>query len=366
MDDVPLSSDRDRFSVGMLVPVAIAALVANAIGGLLSPGWIGVASEKIAARWALWGTVTPLTAALLGIGTTMALVMAAVANPRTSISTRIVATFGAGLVLTLVAAAFRAALDPTHLIVLFAGAFAVLVSAAVEALTPPVTRAVGVQLALLAFAALMRVLGWGLAWWAGTKGHPGAVPWSQYAAGAALVLELVGQAFVAVYLLYRPGWLGTATVVIAIATAFFFSTWALRTDFDPAHAGGLRDAFQRALSLRIQGGGPVPSWVDADAAQQEIAFLDHSVRMPLLPLVFAELASVTLAIAAMITAIGRSLPVASLYAAIALALLSRGQVDTPLRALELAVAALGALVLSRGARVRYATTARQSERPPPM
>jgi len=64
--------------------------------------------------------------------------------------------------------------------------------------------------------------------------------------------------------------------------------------------------------------------------------------------------------------IGRTLPLASLHAAVALALLSRGQVDTPLRALELAVAALGALVLSRGARVRYATTARQSERPPPM
>src|SRR5690349_12281964 len=98
--------------------------------------------------------------------------MAAVANPRTSISTRLVSTFGAGLVLTLVAAAFRNVLEPTHLIVLFAGAFAVIVASAVEAISPPSTRAFGVMLAIWGFSALMRVGAWGLAWSATHKNHP--------------------------------------------------------------------------------------------------------------------------------------------------------------------------------------------------
>ena len=360
-EELPVASPRDRFSVGLILPFAIAALAANAIGGLLAPGWVGVAGERAAARWQWWAAATPLTAALIGIGTTIALVMAAVANPRTSVSTRVVATFGAGLVLTLVAAAFRAPLEPTHLIVLFAGAFAVLVASAVEAIAPPFTRAVGVLLGVLAVAALLRVVGWGLAWTAAARGHAGALPWAQVAASAALVLELVAQMFLALYLVYRPGWRGALSIVLAIAAAFLLAMWTLRTDFDPTGAGGLRDAFQRAVSLRVQGGGPVPGWIDRNAAMQEIALLDPTARLPLLPLVFAELASITLPIAAILGGAGRSV---ALYAVVALAVMSRGQVDAPLRALELAVAALGALVLSRGARVRYATTARGSERPP--
>jgi hypothetical protein len=64
-------------------------------------------------------------------------------------------------------------------------------------------------------------------------------------------------------------------------------------------------------------------------------------------LVFAEALSVTLPLACLASATRASLP---MLAAIALATLSRGQADTPLRALELALAALAALTLSRVAR----------------
>ena len=361
-EELPVSAPRDRFSVGLILPFALAAVLANAIGGLLAPGWVGVAAERAAARWQWWAAATPLTAALLGICTTIALVMAAVANHRTSVSTRVVATFGAGLVLTLVAAAFRTALEPTHLIVLFAGAFAVLVASAVEALGPAVTRAVGVLLSVLAVSALLRVVGWGLAWSATARGNTVALPWAQIAASAALVLELVAQMFLALYLVYRPGWRGALSVVVAVAAALVLAMWTLRTEFDPTQTGGLRDAVQRAISLRVQGGGPVPGWIDRNAAMQEIALLGPAARLPLLPLVFAEIASITLPIAALIGGTGRTV---ALYAAVALAVMSRGQVDAPLRALELAVAALGALVLSRGARLHRTTSVRGSERPPP-
>ena len=363
-EEFPLHQTRDRFAVGLMLPLALSVLAANAIGGLLAPGWLGVGSELAANRWRWWGTVTPLAAALLGIGTSISLVMAAVANPRTSISTRLVSTFGAGLVLTLVAAAFRNVLEPTHLIVLFAGAFAVIVASAVEAISPPTTRAFGVQLSVFGVSALLRVGAWGVAWSASNRAHPDAMKWAQACAGGALILELVAQALAVAYLASRPGIRGKILAPLALGGALFLALWTVRTTFDPDTAGSLRDAMQRAMSLRVQGSGPLPWWVDRASALSEIALLDPGApaRASLLPLVFAEYASMTLAAAALLSA--RSTTI-GLLAALAVALASRGQIDTPLRALELAVAALAGLVLSRGARVRYATTARGSERPPP-
>ncbi len=359
-EELLLNTGRDRFGVGLLWPMAIAALAANLIAGLLAPGFIGSAGNALASRWRWWATITPLAAAILGIGSVIALVMAAVANPRTSISTRIVATFGAGLVLTLTAAALRGKLEQTQLIVLFAGAFAVLVASAVEALAPPPTRALGVMLGLLALSSLLRVAGWGLAWSASHKNYPSALGLGQTAASVALVLELLAQGFAVLYLFYRPGFRGAIAAVIAVGAAFALSMYTLRTVYDPNAAGTTREALQHAVSLRVQGLDPLPSWVDRAAGIQEIALLEARHRLGLLPLVFAEFASLTLPLAAFASV---SRPTLGLVAAVSLAVLSRGQVDTPLRALELCLAALGALVLSRGARVRQASNARQSERP---
>jgi len=360
-EELPLPTGRDRFAAGLLLPVALVAIAANAVGDLLAPGWVGVGGDALVHRWRWWGTVTPLAAAMLGVVTAIALVMAAVGNPRTSISTRMVATFGAGLVLTLVMASLRDVLGPKILIVIFAGAFAVLVAGAVEALSPPATRGLGVLLALYALSALLRVSGWGLAWSA-THGHPQMTGLARAAASGSLVAEIGGQAFAVLYLIYRPGWRGAIFALVAIGVAFIGSTWALGTTLDAA--GTFRDALQRALTLRIQGSGPSPSWVNPMAMSHEIALLDRGVRLAVLPLVFAELASITLAMAALGAASRPNLP---LVTAMALVLVSRGQVDTPLRALELAVAALAALVLARGARVAAAPTgASRSVRPPPL
>ena len=57
-------------------------------------------------------------------------------------------------VFTFVAIAIGHVLEPAQLVVLFAGAFAVLVAATVESVGPSETRALGIQLGLLAFAAL--------------------------------------------------------------------------------------------------------------------------------------------------------------------------------------------------------------------
>lgn len=343
--EIPLSPGRESLAAGILLPATIFAIAANAIGGLLAPGWMGVAGETAVQGWKKWANLTSISAATLGMLAVAALVLAVVGNPRTSISTRLVASFGACLVFTFSAIAIGRGLEPAQQIVLFAGAFAVMVAGTVEGLGPAVSRALGVQLGLLALTAILRVSAWALAWAAARKGNPNAVLWAQVAASAALLAELLAQIFVVVYLIHRPGARGAIVTFVAIAIAIFAATWALGASI---HAtGGLRDALQRALSLRVQGGGPLPTWVAVEASTHEIALLERGVRISLLPLVFAELLSITLPIAAIASASRANVP---LLSAIALGALSRGQVDAPLRALELAAAALAALALSRAAR----------------
>jgi len=343
--EIPVSAPRESFAIGVLLPVSILAIAANIVGGLLAPGWVGVGGEAQVARWRKWANLTSVSAAMLGMLALMVLVLAVVGNVRTSLSTRLVSTFGAGLVFTFVAIAIGHVLEPAQLVVLFAGAFAVLVAATVEAMGPSETRALGIQLGLLAFAALLRVLAWGMAWNALKRGTPNALAWAQVAASAALAFEVLAQVFLVVYLVHRPGFRGAIAAFAAVAGAFFLTSWVLGSNIH--HAGTARDALQRALSLRIQGSGPLPSWVSTEAATNEIALVERQVRVSLLPLVFTELLSVTLPVAALAAAARGSVP---LFAAMGLAMLSRGQVDTPLRGLELVVAALAALTLSRAAR----------------
>ncbi|MBI2391128.1 MAG: hypothetical protein HYV09_16170 [Deltaproteobacteria bacterium] len=351
--EIPVSAPRESFAIGVLLPFALLAIAANVVGGLLAPGWVGVGAEAQVARWRKWANLTSVSAAMLGMLALMVLVLAVVGNPRTSLSTRLVSTFGAGLVFTFVAVAIGRVLEPAQLVVLFAGAFAVLVAATVEAVAPTETRALGIQLGLLAFAALLRVIAWGVAWNALKRGTPNAYAWGQVAASAALAFEVLAQVFLVIYLVHRPGARGAVAAFVALAIAFGLTTWTLGASL--SSAGTARDALQRALSLRVQGSGPLPSWVSADAATNEIALVERHVRVSLLPLVFTEVASVTLPLAAIASATRGAFP---LLCAMGLAVLSRGQVDTPLRGLELVIAALAALTLSRAAREAEAPSAR--------
>jgi len=156
-----LPTERDSLLGGHAHPRRLAAPAANVIGGLLAPGWIGVATERIAARWALWGTVTPLARRSSASRRSRSswppsqpahLDLDAHRRPRRA----------PGLVLT--SSPPRCARARSHALNrALRGRLCRARRAAVEALTAPVTRAVGVQLALLSFAALLRVIGWGSA-----------------------------------------------------------------------------------------------------------------------------------------------------------------------------------------------------------
>lgn len=358
-DDVPPWSRRDRFAVSLLTAVAVAMACANSLGSLLAPGWVGVGTERAVNRWLWWGGVTSIAAAVMGIATIVSLVVAAVPSPRTSISTRLVATFGAGLVVALAAAALGNPAEDEVLLVLAAGTFWVLVAGAVEAITPPRTRALGLQLSLLALAGLARIGAWAIVWSAVHRGHASILSGARVCATIAVVAELAAAALVVVYVAHRPGLrAGTAVGVLAVI-AFGLATWVVRTP--QTEAGTLRDALQHALSLRVQGTGPLPSWVPLADAASEIKMLESDHRLAFLPLVFAELLSIALGVATLVGVRRRELP---LVAAMALATLSRGQLDTPMRAVALTVAALGAIVLARGARLEPPLDSWKSLRPP--
>jgi hypothetical protein len=358
-EDVPPWSRRDRFAVSLLTAVAIAMTCANSLGSLLAPGWVGVGSERAVTRWLWWGGVTSIAAAVMGLATIVSLVVAAVPSPRTSISTRLVATFGAGLVVALAAAALGNPAEDEVLLVLAAGTFWVLVAGAVEAVAPPRTRALGLQLSLLALAGLARICAWAIVWNAVHRGHASMLAGARVCATIAIVAELAAAALVVVYVAHRPGVRAGAVVGVLTVLAFGIATWVVRTP--QATSGTLRDALQHALSLRVQGTGPLPTWVPLADVASEIKMLEPDHRLAFLPLVFAELLSIALGVAALVGVRRSELP---LVAAMALATLSRGQLDTPMRSVALTVAALGAIVLARGARLVPPLESWKSLRPP--
>ncbi len=358
-DEVPPWSRRDRFSVSLLPVVAIATACANALGSLLGPGWVGVGNERQVRLWLWGGGAISVAAAVLGITAIVSLVVAAVPSPRTAIGTRLVATFGAGLVVALGAAALGNAAEEEVLLVLAAGALWVALAGTIEALSPPRTRALGAQLAMLTVSGVARVGAWAIVWSAARHGQPAIAPSARTLATISIAAELSAAAMLIVYLARQPGVRAAATTAVLAALAFGLATWAVRTP--QAETGTLRDAVQHALSLRVQGTGPMPSWIPLADTATELRMLEPDHRLALLPLAFAELSSIALGVAALVGVRRSELPLA---AAMSLAVLSRGQLDTPMRAIAFTVGALGALVLARGARVTPPLASWQELRPP--
>jgi hypothetical protein len=167
---------------------------------------------------------------------------------------------------------------------------------------------------------------------------------SRAIAALSLVVELVAAAIVVAYVAQRPGVRASLSVAIAIAAAFGLAAWTLGAS-EPVH-GSLREVLQRALSLRLESAGPVPPWVAPTAVARDLGGLEAGDRLALLPLAIGEWLSMTLPIGCLAAARRDTLPT---LAAMALAVSARAQVDVPLRALELGVAALAALAVARSA-----------------
>ncbi len=338
---------RDEFALGLVPTFAATAIATAWLAGLLAPGWLGVGGEVASHRWRLAGSFWPMASGIVGTLTTLALVLATLASARATVIARLFAAFGGGLLIVLGTMALKVSLEPQHVVWLAVGALVLAGTAGAEATPPRSSRALGMTIAMAGLSAALHIGAWGIQALALKRVSIDLVNVSRSFAALALIVELSTAALVIAYVVQRPGARASVAVALSIASAFGLAAWTLGPASAASASGGhgnVLEALQRALSLRLESAGPIPPWVSPTAIASELGALDVHDRIALLPLALAQWLSVTLPIGCLLAA--RRETFATL-AAMALAIAARGQIDVPLSAIELGVAALAALTIAR-------------------
>jgi hypothetical protein len=216
----------------------------------------------------------------------------------------------AGLTMALAAPALREKLPASVAVVLAGAATVGAFAGGWQAVKKAHTRLVGVVLLTFGLAALLRIGAWELAASAAERISERLYDISRGIASAAVVVEGLGQ-------LGAAAWLGTrgrmSLAANAAVGAAFLVTWAAANGVRPEAA-----RWQSVLhgSLADVAGRPPPLGLSAVAT-------------------FLAAASLFLAL----VAVAQRRQVVAVLAALALALLSRGTLDVPLRAMAIAAAA---------------------------
>jgi hypothetical protein len=307
----PTTSSPLTWASWLLRVTAIVGAIAAGVGVLVAPGLRGNATEAAV----VFGDRAANTLAYFFCGLLVALLCAGAYELSRAkgvpIAARVIAVGAAGLVVALSAPALVHRLHTPLALALALASSAVALASGVSSLRAPHTRAVGAVLVLLAFAALLRLLGWEIAAAAGERASLPLYNTSRVLATAGFVLEGLAQLVAAAWLGTRGGWTGRLLANGAIVGSFVF-TWA-------AARGSISGAplWQTVLhsALADAAGAPPPYGLAAIAT-----FLASSAI--LLALVSALQGGQVIAI----------------VAALSLALVSRGALDVPLRALAAAVA----------------------------
>lgn len=298
----------------LLRATAICAVIGAALSVLIAPGLPGNASGRfVEITQHLSETFAYLMAGLL-----MALICTGAFEiaraGRIGLPSRILAVGASGLTVALSAPALREPLLPFVAVLLAVSAAVAALAGAWHAIRKPHTRLVGAVLLAFAVAALLRIGAWELAGAAGERGSARMWDVSCGIASAAVVIEGVGQ-------LAAAAWLGTRGRLkiagnLAIAAAFLV-TWGAAYGVRPGAA-----PWQSILHSAL-----------ADAPGQPPPFGLAAVAT------FLASAGIFLAF----VAVAQRGQVIAVVSALALALISRGTLDVPLRAM--AIAAAGQWVL---------------------
>ena len=297
----------------LLRGAALCAVLAAATGVIVAPGLRGNARETVVVA----GERIAGSLAFLLYGLLLALLIRGafelVKNPRIHMVSRVVLVLGAGVTSAMAAPALHGKLPPVAAVVLSLGALVAVVPGAWNAVRAPHTRAVGVVLFVFALAALVRLVAWELDS-AGTHPErplPRFVAVRDFLSNTGIVLEGIGQLAAAAWLGTRGRVLGQGLAAAAIAGAFAL-TWGVAQGIH-AHAAPWQAVMHSAL---------------ADVA---------SIPAPLGAIAtFLVCASILLALVAAV----QHAQVAAVVCALALALVSRGAFDAPLRALAAVAAAM--------------------------
>ena len=334
-------SSLEKEAGSLLDLTAAIGVAASAIGGIIAPGLKGNASDRVVVVWdivaSFFGFACGLLLVTSGVRASTELSRAS----RLPIALRGVVLSLAAVVLGLSCFAAIKRLPAAAGLALGAAASVLVLTAGVYALRAAHTRATGIVTALFGITALLRLMTWEIAAYAGAHGFPStqtgakAFVISRALGSVAVIVEAAGQLSAAMWLgtrsRIRGQILSTSVVVIA-----FSCTWAAARGNEP-HA----PVWQRVLHYALgELQGTPSSELLAVAA-------------------FLVVASILFAGASLVQR-GQPLIVT---ASLALALLGRGALDAPLRALPAVVGALWLLLVTHDARAMWESLLKSRESP---
>jgi hypothetical protein len=310
----------------MLRTTAIASALAAIVGLLFVPGVRGTYSSTVVEAVERTGVFGSYAMAVL---LTTALVSGAyelARSDRLHLGFRIVAVAASVVVLGVCVPANALRMPGVLLVLLALSASSVAAGAGLVALRAAHTRAVGIALLAFVIAALLRIGAWHMAVYAGARAHTGLYDLSRGIASAAVVLEAGGQMVAAAWIGTRHRWAGQVASGVAVAAAFVV-VWAAARGAQP---GAAPWQVMLASSLVDAPGTPPPAGMGAIAT-------------------FLFVAAMFLALAASTV----PAPLGVVSCALALALLSRGTFDVPLRGLAATTAALWLAVAATDERAMW-------------
>jgi hypothetical protein len=301
----------------LLRATAVCGVLAAAMGVIVAPGMRGTATEKVV-------EVTDRVAASLAYlmyGLVVALLIRGgyelLRNHRVHVVVRVLVGAGAATAAAMAAPALHARLPPVASVILTVAAIVAIAPAAWSAVRAPHTRAVSVVLLLLAIAAFARLGAWELALAAWERTSTPLLKFARGLATAGVVFEGLAQLVAAAWLGTRAKLWGQLLSSLAIVAAFVI-TW------------------RGMLELHAD----TPKW----QAVLHTALADAAA--PPIPPGLAPIATFLASAALLLALVAAAQPgqVAAIVCAMALALISRGALDAPLRALSGIAAAVWIVV----------------------
>jgi hypothetical protein len=324
---------RTRSSGWLVRAIAACALVATIFGVIVAPGLHGNATDAVVNLWDRAAAIFAYAMAILVSAGIVLSTVDLIASRRAETVPGAIVVAGSSLLVVLlvvvVARAYSLPDAPPQLQVTLLTAVvssSVASTAAVLAARRPHTRALALLLTTFAVATLVRLTAWELATLGGEKANVGVYAASRGVATLGVVVEALGQLVAAIWI----GTRGRSGLVLSslAAAAAFAVTWG-------AALGGHADSSSLAASLHSSLSAactlPAPYALSGAAS-------------------FLTVSAVLLGAAAL----AQVAQPAAIAAAFALALVSRGAFDAPLRAIAIAAAAQWALVAAFDDRMLWA------------
>ncbi len=300
-----------------LTTTAALAVVAKILGVLVVPGLRGVVSQRTVETFETTSATFAYTLAALLVALVCASSFELARTRRIGVGARGSVVAVSGLIVALASPAVVTRLHAVAALALAVTTSATVLVAGVVTLRAPATRALGAVLSLLAFCAIVRVVGWELAAVGAERPSPGMFSAGRGLATFAVALHAVGVLLAAAWLGTRSKIRGRLLANVAIVGAFVVTYLGART------TEGTPGAVEAVLRTSL-----------IEAAGVPLPYALGSVAAFLVP------ASILLAVVALVQQ-GASRAV---FASLALALVSHGAFDVPLHALAITAAAQWAML----------------------